>query len=292
MKEWIGREFSNVKIEKYLAEGSMSDVYLGWHKKHIRRVAVKILHARISEDPQFMARFKTDAEALTAMSHSNIVQCLDCDVADGRPYFIMEMLEGSSLKDYMRGLDQLGYLLPLHVIVDLMWAIASAIDYAHEAGFIHLDLQPANIMLESKILAVSPSASLPVPPDLQPIIADFGLASMARALHDESDGVFMVTPAYMSPEQIRGKEPGPRSDIYALGIVLYELLVGQHPFDSEDGDLTSLLDKHLNQPPPKMANVHPKIEAVIRKALEKKPRKRYKSVSAFAKRLAEVASKY
>ncbi len=292
MKEWIGREVADVKIEKFLAESGMGELYLGWHKIHLRRVVVKIMHARMREDPQFMARFRTDTEALIAMSHPNIAHCLDCNVADGRPYFIMEFLEGISLEDYMRGLNQQGYLLPLHVIVDLMWTLASALDYAHESGFVHMDIKPANIMLESKVIPIDPGPPIPVPPDLRPIITDFGLASIARALHDESDGVFMGTPAYMSPEQIRGKEPNPRSDIYALGIVLYELLVGQLPFDSEDGDLTSLLDKHLNQPPPKMANVHPKIEAVIRKALEKKPRSRYKSVNAFAKRLAAVAAKY
>lgn len=291
MKDWIGREVSDVKIEKFLAQGGMGEVYLGWHLKQERPVAVKIMHAKMQEDPQFMARFQTEAEALTAMTHPNIVHCLDCNVADGRPYFIMELLEGSSLEDYIRGLYQQGYLLPLHLIVDLMHELASALDYAHKSGFVHMDIKPANIMLESDVIPVDPSPPIPIPPDLHPIVTDFGLARMARALHDEADGVFIGTPAYMSPEQIRGEEPNPRSDIYALGIVLYELLVGRLPFDSEGEDLTSLLEKQLTEPPPQMANVDPKIESVVRKALEKKPRKRYRSAKAFAKRLATVASK-
>lgn len=286
MKEWIGREVSDVKIEKFLAQGGMGKVYLGWHQKQNRPVAVKVMHAKMREDPQFMAHFKTEAEVLTAMTHPNIVHCLDCNVADGRPYFILELLEGSSLEDYIRGLNQQGYLLPLHVIVNLMRKLASALDYAHKSGFVHMDIKPANIMLESEVIPVDPSLPIPVPPDLHPIVTDFGLARMARALHDESDGVFMGTPAYMSPEQIRGEEPSPRSDIYALGIVLYELLVGQHPFDAEGDNLSSLLEKQLKQTPPKMANVDPRIESVVRKALEKKSRKRYKTVKTFAKRLA------
>ncbi len=292
MNEWIGREVSNVKIEKFLAQGGMGEVYLGWHQEQNRQVAVKVIHAKMRDDPQLMSRFQKEAQALTAMDHPHIVHCLDCNVFDGRPYFIMELLEGRSLEDYMRGLNNQGYLLPLHVIVQLTQKIAAALDYAHKSGFVHMDIKPANIMLESKIVPVDPNPPIAVPPDLQPIVTDFGLARMARALHDDSDGVFMGTPAYMSPEQIRGKMPDPRSDIYALGVVLYELLAGQLPFDTKTNDLKSLLEKQLREAPPRMANIDPKVEAVVRKALEKNPRKRFKTVSAFAKRLAAAAKQH
>ncbi len=229
MDDWIGKKVAQVRIDKLISRGGMAAIYLGWHEVEERSVAVKIMHAQIREDPLFQRRFQREAEAIARMQHPNIVHCLDCNVVQGRPYIIMDLLEGMPLHEYLRVIHGQGLLLPLHIVVGIVRSLASALDYAHGSGVLHLDVKPSNIDLESDTLPVDPFK--PIPPDLKAVLTDFGLARMAGAMTQATAGMFMGTPAYVSPEQIRGEPADLRADIYSFGVVIYELLEGQAPFD-------------------------------------------------------------
>jgi len=146
---WIGRTVSGVRLERLLGRGGMAEVFLGHHLRLGRPVAVKILHARVREDPNLLKLLESEAAALTSMQHPNIVRCLDCNVVDGRPYIVLELLDGITLHDRLDQLSAEGLLPPLHVVERLIRSTADALDHAHARGVIHRDLKPANIMLLS-----------------------------------------------------------------------------------------------------------------------------------------------
>lgn len=262
----------------------MGAIYLGWHEVEKRPVAVKIMHAKIREAPYFQRRFQHEAEAIAGMQHPNIVHCLDCNVVQGRPYIIMDLLEGMPAHEYLRVIHGQGLLLPLHIVVGIVTSLASALDYAHESGVLHLDVKPSNIVLESDIMPVDPSR--PIPPDLKAVLTDFGLARMADIMTQATAGMFMGTPAYVSPEQIRGDSADLRADIYSFGVVVYELLEGQAPFDPLELSVKELLHKQLEVSPRSMQYTAPEVERVVLRAMAKEPEKRYTSAGEMARDLA------
>lgn len=284
MDDWIGKSVAQVRIDKLISRGGMGGIYLGWHEVEDRPVAVKIMHAQIREDPFFQTRFQREAEAIAGMQHPNIVHCLDCNVVEGRPYIIMDLLEGMPLHEYLRVIHGQGLLLPLHIVVGIVRSLASALDYAHESGVLHMDVKPSNIFLESDIMPVDPSR--PIPPDLKAVLTDFGLARMADMMVQATAEMFMGTPAYVSPEQIRGDSTDLRADIYSFGVVVYELLEGQAPFDPLKFSVEELLRKQLEESPPPMRNTAPEVERVVLRAMAKEPEKRYQSAGDMARDLA------
>jgi len=277
---WVGRTLSKVQIQQLIGRGGMADVYLGLHTTLNVPRAVKILHGHLSDDPDLMRRFRDEAKSVAALRHPNIVQVYDFDLADGRPYIVMELLRGQSMAAYIKGLHALGHTLPLETVARLLDAIASALDYAHSQGIVHRDVKPSNVILRQGSTPLLPS--IPLPPDSQPVLTDFGIARISGATSQTLTGTILGTPAYMSPEQVRGEPVDARSDNYSLGIMLYEMLAGVLPFDPEVDTTASVLYKQANVPPPPLPNVGPRIQAVVDRALHKDPDARYQKAGDLA----------
>src|SRR5262245_2059685 len=163
----------------------MAEVYLGRHTTLNRPVAVKILHSHLSENDSLLARFRAEAQAVAAMRHPHIVQVLDFDVADDRPYIVMELLEGISLRDYLTDIRKHGLRVDPHTVAFLIGSLASALDYAHARGIVHRDVKPANVMLrrEGPI-----DTTIPLPKDVDVVLTDFGVAHMADASIQTASG--------------------------------------------------------------------------------------------------------
>src|SRR5215211_1627414 len=237
MAEWLGKTIGKVRIEKLLARGGMAEVYLGTHLTLERRVAIKLLHSHIEEEPTLLERFHREAKVVAGLRHPNIVQIFDFDTSDGHPYIVMEYLKGPTLANYLRTLHQRSERIPLHQVARLLKALTAALDYAHEQGVIHRDIKPGNIILHKNGEAIP--LNQPLTNDVEAIVTDFGLVRIANAASQTASGMVSGTPAYMSPEQARGDRADHRTDIYSLGVVLYEMLAGRVPFEA-DSTLTIL----------------------------------------------------
>ena len=270
MPEWTGKTIGNVRIDKELARGGMAEVYVGTHLRLDRLVIVKVMHSYIEGDPELQARFEREAKVVAALRHPNIVQVFDFDIADGHPYIVMEYLRGPSLAAYLRELNSRNEKLQPAQIARLLSIMATALDYAHEQGVIHRDIKPGNIILHNKTGLFS--SDLPLSPLTEPVITDFGLVRI-HATTQTSAGKVSGTPAYMSPEQAHGLRVDHRSDIYSLGIVLYELIAGHVPFEAETN--WGIIFKHINEPPPPIPGIPPLVQTVIDRALAKDPDDRY-----------------
>src|SRR5687768_8865850 len=278
MPEWIGKTVGKVRIEREIAKGGMAEVFLSTHLTLDRPVAVKVMHNYIEADPDLQARFEREAKVVAALRHPNITQIYDFDTADGHPYIVMEYLKGPTLATYLRELHKRNDRLPRARIARLLTALASALDYAHEQGVIHRDIKPANIILHNKARELSTED--PLTPNTEPVITDFGLVRIAHSATQTASGVVSGTPAYMSPEQARGEKVDHRSDIYSLGVVLYEMVAGRVPFEA-DTSWTVIL-KHINESPPPIMGIQPPVQGVIERVLAKNPELRHQTCSELA----------
>ena len=272
-EQWLGRTLSKVRIQELVGRGGMAEVYLGMHTTLNRPVAVKILLGHLSEDPELQRRFLAEAQAVAALRHPNIVQVFDFDISDSRPYIVMELLQGMTLADYLRGLHGLGHTLPLEMVAHLLDGMGAALDYAHDRGIVHRDVKPANVILRQSTAPLR--AGSPLPPDVEPVLTDFGIARITGSTTQTMSGTILGTPAYMSPEQVRGESADARSDNYSLGIMLYEMLSGDLPFDPQTDTTASVLYKQVHQTPPPLANTSPAIQMVVGRALDKNRTRRY-----------------
>jgi serine/threonine protein kinase len=278
MPEWIGKTIGKVRIEREIARGGMAEVYLGTHLTLDRAVAVKVMHNYVESDPDLQSRFEREAKVVAGLRHPNIVQIFDYDTAEGHPYIVMEYLMGPSLAVYLRELHKRNQRLEPMQIARLLITIATALDYAHEQGVVHRDIKPGNIILHNKSKHISIEQHLTA--RTEPVITDFGLVRIAQSTTQTASGAVSGTPAYMSPEQAQGLKVDYRSDIYSLGVVLYEMVAGRIPFE---GDTSwTLIFKHINEPPPAIEDIQPAIQAVIDRALAKKPEDRYQSARELA----------
>jgi len=267
-----------VRIDSLLARGGIAEVYLGEHVSLQREVAVKILRTQYEDDPDLLKRFQREARVVGKLRHPNIVQVFDFDAIDSRPYLVMEYIPGPSLSRYLHALQKSNGQLELPIISRLLTRLASALQYAHESGVIHRDVKPGNILLTSRSSKVVPGKPLPM--DFEPILTDFGLVRFLNSSRQTTTGQIAGTPAYMSPEQARGEPADERTDIYSLGVVLYELLSGHLPFD---GDTTmSIILKHVTEPPPPIPGLSIHIQNVLNIALAKKPDERYQTPNDLA----------
>ena len=273
MPEWLGKTIGKVQIEKILARGGMAEVYLGTHLTLERPVAIKLLHSHIEEEPSLLERFHREAKVVAGLRHPNIVQIYDFDAADGHPYIVMEYLKGPTLANYLRGLHARNQRIPPHQVARLLKALTAALDYAHEQGVIHRDIKPGNIMLHRKGDAIP--LDKPLTNDVEAVITDFGLVRIANAASQTASGMVSGTPAYMSPEQARGDKTDHRTDIYSLGVVLYEMLAGRVPFEA-DSTMTVIYMQIHNTPPP-IPGIEPEVQAVLDRALMKNPDDRYQT---------------
>lgn len=277
MASWSGKTLGKVKIGEMIARGGMAEVYYGEHVMLNRKVAVKIMRDHVDDDPESRARFEREARVVAGLHHPNIIQIFDYDLTDGRPCIVMELVHGVSLAGYLKAVQKRGEKLNFREMSRLLLPIASAIDYAHSHQIVHRDIKPANILLRSNSGQIDVNA--PLPADVEPVLTDFGLVRLLDSSIQTSTGTVSGTPAYMSPEQARGDKVDRKTDIYSLGVVLYEMLAGNVPFDAESS--FGVLMKHLNDPPPPIAGISSDLQLVIDRALSKESATRYNTATDF-----------
>ena len=278
MPGWNGKTLGKVQVGELIARGGMAEVYLGEHTTLNRKVAVKIMRDHVDADPENHVRFEREARVVAGLRHPNIIQVYDYELVDGQPCLIMELVTGASLGNYLKALHKRGEKLPLGTVAHILSALASAIDYAHNQHIIHRDIKPANVLLRSATSEID--LEQPLPADVEPILTDFGLVRLLDSSIQTSTGTVSGTPAYMSPEQARGEKVDAKTDIYSLGVMLYEMLAGAVPFDAESS--FGILMKHLNDPPPPIFGISSDLQAIINRALAKDPALRYESAKAMA----------
>lgn len=281
----LGQRLHNFAIMRLLGEGGMSSVYEAEHELIRRKVAVKVLKSELSVDGAQVQRFFNEARATSAIRHPNIVEVIDVGrLPDGVPYLVMELLEGESLGER---LERLGWLEIPHAL-DFAHQAASALVAAHALRIVHRDLKPDNLFLV-------PDERLQ---DRELVkVLDFGIAKLrgdwAAPPFDTMVGAVLGTPPYMSPEQCRGlpEEMDERTDVYALGIILYEMLCGRPPFLADGaGELMMMHMTEKPEPPSRLrSEISPALERVILCALEKRRDDRFDSMSDFDAALTEVA---
>lgn len=274
----IGRRLANFKLERVLGRGGMAQVYYGQDVKLQRPVAIKVIDARYRDKPIYAQRFVKEARAVARWRHEHIIQIYYADDQDGLYFYAMEYIDGQDLASILASYAAQGELMPAEEILRIMRAVASALDYAHKNGVIHRDVKPSNVLVAS---------------DGRIVLGDFGLA---LDMQEGSSGEAFGTPHYISPEQARrSSDVVPQSDLYSLGVILFEMLTGVVPFD--DPSPTSVALQHITQPPPAPRAINPQLgealEAVLLKAINKSPQERYQSgaalVTALEKALALTA---
>ena len=259
------------RIQRKLGAGGMADVYLAEDQELGRRVAIKILNSRHGNDDQFIERFRREAKNAAALNHPNIVSIYDRGEAEDTYYIAMEYLDGRTLKELIvsRG------AAPVNVAIEYARQILSALRFAHRHGIVHRDIKPHNVLVDGEGRVK---------------VTDFGIARAGTSQMTEA-GSIVGTAQYLSPEQARGGEVDPRSDLYSLGIVLYELLTGKTPFDGETP--VEIAMKHLSntpKPPSKLRpDVPPELDMVVLRALAKNPDDRYQNADEMEADLERVA---
>jgi hypothetical protein len=271
------------QIEHRLGEGGVGFVYRARQINLHRRVAIKLLQQEVMGDEELRPRFEREALTLAALSHPNIVSLTDYGAVQGRPYLVMELLEGRTLREI---LDQEG-ALEVGRALALARQVLLALAYAHELGVVHRDLKPANLLVQA----------LPSHEHLK--VLDFGLVKLLpgsyldRGIQLSRVGFTFGTPAYMSPEHATGAEVDGRSDLYAMGVLLFELLSGQKPFD---GELQDILRAHFTAPVPAMAERNPQLsgrpdlQALVERAMAKEREQRFASAAEMIAALDEARS--
>ncbi|HEX6387509.1 MAG TPA: serine/threonine-protein kinase, partial [Anaerolineae bacterium] len=261
----IGRQVASYRIERFLGKGGMAEVYYAWDESLARPVAVKVIGAALRGDQIYAERFVQEARAVSQWRHENILQVHYAGQEGDVYFFAMEYIDGLNLEQILSQYREKGELMPHDDVIRIGRAIASALDYAHSRHVIHRDVKPSNVMVDKESRVV---------------LADFGLAMNVQR---GSVGQTFGTPHYVAPEQaLNSADAVPQSDLYSLGVILYEMLTGQVPFD--DPSSMSVALKHITEPPPAPRSINPhlseQVEAVLLQALMKDPKKRYASGSA------------
>jgi predicted Ser/Thr protein kinase len=255
------------EIRATLGRGAMGTVYEGWDPVIARRVAIKTValpHAEDVEAQEELARFRREAQAAGRLSHPNIVGVFDYGETDTIAYIVMEFIDGTSLKSLLEKQERFALPETARVMEELL----AGLQFSHERGVVHRDIKPANVMITSSG---------------QVKIADFGIARIESSSMTQA-GTVLGTPAYMSPEQFMGQTVDARTDIYSAGVVLYQLLTGERPFE---GSMTAIMHKALNTEPPRPSDLSvtapPAFDAVVARAMAKRPEGRFASAAEFAR---------
>ena len=278
MPNLTGQLLGKVRVDMFLARGGMAEVFIGTHTTLHRAVAIKFLKGDLQDDPELRERFEREARVIAMLRHPNIVQVYDFDTYENQPYLVMEYVAGASLGTYLRELHKHNGRLDINQINKLLGKLASALKYAHDNAVIHRDIKPANILLTSRTNPIS--AGKPLAEDTEPIITDFGLVRFTQSSSQTNTGVITGTPVYMSPEQARGDRVDARTDVYSLGVTVYEMLAGRVPFDSDS--TLSLLHKQIYDPPPPIEGISTDLQDVMNRALAKNPEERFATPIEFA----------
>jgi tRNA A-37 threonylcarbamoyl transferase component Bud32 len=261
-----GENVGAYRIIGQLGQGGMATVYRAYHPLLDRYVAIKMMHQAFLEDPTFHARFEREAQIVARLEHPNIIPIYDYSFHQEQPYLVMKFVEGKTLKGTL-----VDGALTLEQVITMITAVASALSYAHERGVLHRDIKPSNVVIAN---------------DGTPYLTDFGLARIAeRGESTMSGDMVLGTPHYMSPEQAMGKKDlDNRTDIYSLGVVLYELVVGRVPFSADTP--YAIIHDHIYSPLPLPSVVNPdippRVEQVLLKALSKEAEARYGTANELA----------
>ncbi|MCI0394190.1 MAG: protein kinase, partial [Chloroflexi bacterium] len=267
---WIGQTLGGrYQITELLGQGGMSAVYKATDPNLRRVVAIKLIHAHLSSDPEFVRRFEEEAAAVAKLRHPNIIQVYDFN-HDGPLYFIVfEFVPGETLQSRLKRLNDDNRFMPVKDAVGLGINVSEALDYAHSRGLIHRDIKPANVMLDVHG---------------QAILMDFGIVKIMGGDSHTATGAVLGTARYMSPEQIKGQQVDARSDIYSMGVMLFEALGGRPPFKADSA--MTLMMMHVNDPVPDLRQLRPDIPldvvAVVNKALAKERSDRYQTAAEMA----------
>ncbi len=267
MKNHIGQQFGNYRLVRLIGQGGFADVYLAEHIHLNTQAAIKVLQMRLIGTN--IEQFRNEARTIASLLHPNIIRVLDFGLEDGIPFLVMDYAPNGTLRQrYQKGVQ-----LHLVTIVSYVKQVASALQYAHDRKLIHRDVKPENMLLGR---------------NNEVLLSDFGLVLIAQSTGSRSTQEMGGTVAYMAPEQLQGK-PRPASDQYSLGIVVYEWLSGERPFN---GAFVEIASQQMLTPPPPLYNrvpgISPAIEQVVLTALAKEPQQRFASVQAFATALEQA----
>lgn len=252
------------RLDRRLGVGGMATVQLAFDTRLERNVAVKLLAEHLAEDPSFVSRFRREALAAARLVHPNIVQVFDfgSDSTSGRQFIVMEYVDGHSCAELLRDRGP----MPPRDAVEILTQACRGLDYAHRNGVVHRDVKPGNLMVNTDGVVK---------------LADFGIAKAAEQSDITKVGSVLGTAAYLSPEQARGEPAGPASDIYALGVVSYQLMAGRLPYEA--ASLTDLARLQESGPPPRLdrevRDVPPALSAAVARALARDPERRYEDAA-------------
>ena len=257
------------ELEELVGTGGMSRVYRARDQLLERHVALKVLHSRYNEDEEYVERFRREARSVAKLSHPHIVTVIDRGEDEGQQFIVFEYVDGENLKQLIERTGP----LPMRRAVELASTIADALAFAHEHGLVHRDVKPQNVLLTQ---------------DGDAKVTDFGIARSLDVEHGVTQtGTVLGTSNYLSPEQASGAATTPATDIYSLGVVLYELLTGEVPFTGEN--FVAVAMRHINEPPPSVLASRPdiplRLAAAVDRALEKDPAQRFATMSDFAHEL-------
>jgi serine/threonine-protein kinase len=261
------------EVKSELGRGGMATVYRAYDPRFEREVAVKVLPSELLHaDPQFRLRFEREAKIIAQLEHTAIVPVYDVGEADGQPYFVMRYMNGGSLSDRIKAGG-----ITIEDAARILGAIAPGLDEAHSKGIVHRDMKPSNILFDKRG---------------NPYISDFGIAKLSQAQAGNVTGSAIIgTPAYMAPEQAQGTEIDGRADIYALGIILFEMLTGKQPYEADTPMAVAI--KHITDPVPHIRQTNPQlpegVDAIIQKAMAKDRNERFSTAVEMTNALRDVA---
>ncbi len=278
-------QMGKYELRERLGQGGMAEVWKAFDVRLQRFVAIKFLHSMLRSDPTFISRFLREAQAVASLHHPNIVQIYDFETPalgdeTAPAYMVMDYIEGQTLADFLRVTSHSGQFLGNEDLLSLFYSISDAIDYAHRRGLLHRDIKPANILLDRRNTVRNPMG--------EPVLTDFGIVKMIGTAAGTLTSSSVGTPLYVSPEQAQGHPDTSASDIYSLGVVLYETCTGKLPFYGESSHVILLQHLLAAPPPPEQYNpaISPALSAVLLRCLAKQPEERYPSAMALMASLA------
>ncbi|MCP4538378.1 MAG: protein kinase [Chloroflexi bacterium] len=275
LDDLTGQTLGQYEIGELIGKGSMSVVYRARQSRLKRDVAVKVMAPTLAADPTFRQRFEHEAQAIANLRHPNILTVHDYgETEDDQLYLVVDYVRGGTLREWLVSL--VSTLPALEKAIEIIVQMAKALDYAHLQGIVHRDVKPNNILLTL---------------DGRPLLADFGLV---KSVQDDrrltANGVMLGTPDYVAPEQAQGADVDSRADVYALGVILFEILTGRHPYVSETP--ISVIIKHISEPMPRPSEINPALsvmlDQIVARATAKKPAERYQRAADMARDLRTV----